>query len=162
MKFCKDCQHYDNGLCACPAFDRHRDPVYGHEPTCDLMRHREDACGQGARFFGPRGDKTTADKSESMVERVARASFNCWRDNGSRAGSWAARTPEFEDMSDDERVFAIDHARAVIAAMREPTAAMMTAAGWGDGEQECPSTLGQALLRVWHAMIDEALKEKPE
>jgi hypothetical protein len=60
--------------------------------------------------------------------------------------------------SEDEAYDALEtmNARAVIAAMREPTEAMMYA-GWqrgvfGDGE-------GEEMGPIWRAMIDEALKD---
>ena len=46
-------------------------------------------------------------------------------------------------------------ARAVIAAMREPTEAMINA-GWEDGNNGYGE--GEEMAPIWRAMIDEALR----
>jgi len=51
----------------------------------------------------------------AMVERVARASFKCWRDRMDEKGLHLDRGRAFEDMSESEREFAALHARAIIA-----------------------------------------------
>lgn len=55
-----------------------------------------------------------------MEERVARASFACWKMENSRVAN-------FEDINPDELAFAERHARAIIRAMREPTEAQYDA-----------------------------------
>jgi hypothetical protein len=59
------------------------------------------------------------------------------------------RGQAFEDMSESEQEFAYLHARAVIAALREPTDAMLTAAA---------SSFDEAPENIWRHMIDEILK----
>lgn len=89
-----------------------------------------------------------------MVERVARASFACWRENATRSGVHLDQGRTFEDLLEGGRSFAIHHARAVIAAMREPDDEMIQAAAdlWLRSD-DCPP--GEA---SWRVMIDEALK----
>lgn len=56
--------------------------------------------------------------TDSMVERVERASFACWRKRMTKLGLHMDKGQTFEDMSESEREFARIHARAVIAAMQ--------------------------------------------
>lgn len=88
----------------------------------------------------------------NMIERVARASFKYW---AKRKGM----DFKFEDMPSDELEFALGHAKAAIAAMREPSEGMIDAgansAGWHSAEEptyEAP--------KCYKAMIDAALKEE--
>lgn len=79
---------------------------------------------------------------KSMIERVARAI-------ALQEGVIAGETSDFADWHWEEF---IDHARDVLAAIREPTASMMSAAHnrlAGDG----------AVEDVYRAMIDAALGE---
>jgi len=81
-----------------------------------------------------------------MVERVARASFVAW--SGERKNG-----KTFEDMPTWEREWCLNHARAMIEAMREPTVEMLVAAYAIVGIPERP-----VLANGYRAMIDEALK----
>ena len=87
-----------------------------------------------------------------MVERVARAMFA--RENRARDG-W---TWEREIENVDLRTYWLDSARAAIAALREPTEAMLMAAREDSGaytsnaEQDC-----EPYLEAWQEMIDAAL-----
>lgn len=93
-----------------------------------------------------------------MSDRVARASFECWRKRMTEKGRFIEKGQAFEDMCESEQEFAHIHALAVIAAMREPTKAMLSV--------DCPMTMGTEHLYVsegdlqivWNKMIDEALK----
>jgi hypothetical protein len=76
-----------------------------------------------------------------FVEKLAEALVNSWRQD-----SWANQT---EIGKDNAR----HSVRAVLAAMREPTEAMCSAAG-DDGHTDCVDA-----AEVWRAMIDTALKE---
>ena len=80
-----------------------------------------------------------------MVERVARASFDYWVETRPEKAGLT-----FEDNNEDEIAFAMEHARRCIAAMREPTQAMLTA-----GLLTSPD---QQLTYCWEAMIDAALR----
>lgn len=81
-----------------------------------------------------------------MIERVARASFACWRKRMDDLGMHQDKGREFEDMNESEHEFALMNACAMIEAMREPTAEM---------------TYDRRLLDVaiYIDMIDAALKE---
>ena len=76
--------------------------------------------------------------TDDMIERVARALADAERD----------RRPSMAEP------FAETLARAALAAMREPTDAMVDAAwtSWEDREGS------KGFVGVWQAMIDEALK----
>jgi hypothetical protein len=91
-----------------------------------------------------------------MIERVARASFDHWRSNANRLGIHLDKGQRFEDMDEGELRFALAHARAVIAALREPTAAMVDAVLPSIDRLE--SADGQ-INGVWRAMIDAALED---
>ena len=80
-----------------------------------------------------------------MVERVARALIE-------RIGSpW-----RYEDMDPSIKRLWQGHARAAIAAMREPTMAMMAAVDCAGEKKDWPS--GRAWIAGWQCMIDEALR----
>ncbi len=86
-----------------------------------------------------------------MIERVARASFACWRTRMDELGHHLDKGRNFEDMSESESEFAIMNARAVIEAMREPSKAMMDAGRpWAYSDKLPPN--------CWIKMIDAALK----
>jgi len=79
-----------------------------------------------------------------MVERVARASFAAWaknRDNGK----------VFEDMTDSEREWCMEHAREMIKALRGPVTDAMYMRGQAFMQTGHPD-------QVWNAMLNEALK----
>ena len=79
--------------------------------------------------------------TESMIERVERCIMN---------------TPGWRGT----RVHAKHVARAAIKAMREPTEAMLTATNWGEMfEGRNPQETAFRFLKVWQAMIDEALQD---
>lgn len=77
--------------------------------------------------------------SGEMVERVARA---------------IATTARFPNFTDEVRDTFLPHARAAIAAMREPTETMRDAGTMADEDQWAGNP-----PRVWRAMIDAALAE---
>lgn len=90
----------------------------------------------------------------TMIEKVARASFACWRQRMIDTG----QKPEMEhldwdDMSDSEQEFAFLHARAAIQAMRAPTTGMRDAYRCDELWRDLNS------VQVWHLWIDAALKE---
>jgi len=94
-----------------------------------------------------------------MVERLARASFACWRDRMDELGEHLDRGRTFEDMSDQEREFAYLHAKAVLQALREPTPGMEARGNDAAFEQQgCPSDFSFCAVETWRAMVDEALK----
>jgi hypothetical protein len=76
----------------------------------------------------------------TMIERVARATHNHSREH---ANSWDELLPYYHNKYRQD-------ARAAIAAMREPTEAMINAGDRTDHDVEAAT--------VWQAMIDEALK----
>ena len=82
----------------------------------------------------------------TLLEKVARASFACWRKRMDELGHHLDMGHEFEDMTEQETEFAL------LNAMREPTETMDNA-----GEQWCDQT---SAMVVWQAMIDAALNEK--
>lgn len=86
----------------------------------------------------------------NMVEKVARASFKCWRDRMTELGHHLDKGQTFEDMDDSEKEFAFIHARAVIEAMREPTEEMI--------EPFRYTASDEYILRCWSSSIDAALK----
>lgn len=88
-----------------------------------------------------------------MVEKVARASFKCWRDRMTEQGKYKPEDgydQAFEDMSESERELSYIHARAVIEAMRVPVGAMIDAGK--------PWAVGNAPPNCWLRMIDAALR----
>lgn len=88
----------------------------------------------------------------TMIEKVARASFNCWRKRMTELGHHMDKGQTFEDMSDSERDFAFMNARAMIEAMREPTEGMLSV-----DYPDMPA--GGSILEIYQDMIDAALKE---
>jgi hypothetical protein len=91
----------------------------------------------------------------TMIEKVARASFACWRKRMDELGHHLDRGQTFEDMGESEKEFALLNARAMIEAMREPSEGMEIAAGrdhCGDDHYGPHET--------WRRMIDAALNEK--
>lgn len=88
--------------------------------------------------------------SESMVERVARASHEFFRP--------LYKLPPWEDIPDTHKSVGLQHARALLATMRESTPGMWPAGGrtqpvepWNDLEPEMWARI------QWAAMIDAAL-----
>src|SRR5260221_14106008 len=98
-----------------------------------------------------------------MIERVARASFAAWRQRMIETGQCPeAIASTFEDLNESEREFAFIHARAAIAAMREPNGIMATAGG-DTAFRERRMIYGIPSIdtcAVYRAMIDAALAEK--
>lgn len=99
-----------------------------------------------------------------MIERVAKASFECWRKRMDKLGLHLDKGQEFEDMTERELAFAYENARAMIAAMREPTKEMLQNCAAIDFVD--PSSMLNRYNRCkdyakisWQAMIDAALKE---
>lgn len=86
----------------------------------------------------------------TMVEKVARASFACWRKRMDELGLHLDKGRTFENMSKSELEFALDNSRAVIAAIREPSEEML--------DLHPPFVSKQEFLASYKAMIDAALK----
>ncbi len=85
--------------------------------------------------------------ASEMVLRVARV-------------LWGNRQPvAFDDLHDSLKVQIIDHARAAIKAMREPTDDMVEKAFDGSTFQ-CAGD--DEITEGWRVMIDQALKGTPE
>ena len=81
-----------------------------------------------------------------MIERMAKALYhNQWLD-GVNHPAW-----EHAEGGGQERDFWLNQARIALAAMREPTEAML----------EAPVAREQDARDVWKHMIDAALKEAP-
>jgi hypothetical protein len=79
---------------------------------CALARHATSALRRNW------GDAAMTD----MIERVARASFECWRKRRVESGERPdLANATFDDVKGDEREFALLHAREVIAAMESLT-----------------------------------------
>ncbi len=94
---------------------------------------------------------------DDMIERVARASFLYWRENATRKGFHLDRPQTFDEMQPDEREFALGHARAIIAALREPTEEMLAAGIDRLCQEDMPETCaGEA----YQAMIDVILSKR--
>ena len=91
----------------------------------------------------------------NMIEKVARASFACWRKSMDELGEHLDKGHEFEDMTEQEMKFAFAHARAAIEAMREPTEAMLEAVSSFNDIKH----IDQDPSYYWPLMIDAALKE---
>lgn len=87
-----------------------------------------------------------------MIEKIARASFTCWRKRMDELGYHLDKGKTFEDMSDSEREFAFMNAKAVIEAIREFTDEMFDAS-------DSQLVRGE-LEQNWQNVIDAALKEK--
>lgn len=103
----------------------------------------EQLCGAGT------GDETVM----GMIERVARASFDFWK-----ATQPGKEHLKFEDLVnlDHEDEFAIAHARALVAVMRDPTDQMITA-----GNDVIPDNASYEdnAANAYRAMIDAALAD---
>lgn len=84
----------------------------------------------------------------NMIEHAARA-MDPW------AWDWA------EYLDPEYRAKALNQARAVIAAMRKPTGAMLEAAREADYEDVSELSTANDLI-IWKAMIDAALEDHPE
>jgi hypothetical protein len=82
-----------------------------------------------------------------MVERVARTIWDEWSLWGSPIRE---AKPNWADLTADQQGIGRRIARAAIEAMREPSPAMHRAGA---------ASVGSAAGRVWHAMIDTALKD---
>lgn len=103
-----------------------------------------------------------------IVDRVARASFACWRKRMDELGHHLDKGRRFEDMGDSELEFAHMNARAMIEAHgaalaaagfvivpREPTEAMLSAVHFSaDAEFH-----GASPDYAWRAMIAAAPKD---
>lgn len=93
-----------------------------------------------------------------MIEKVARAIWE--KATPLKPGPWNDDLNKWDRASDQERFICMGQARAAIAAMQEPTEAMI-----GAGEQahyRYPSHIDNARAkteRAWGAMIDAALKD---
>lgn len=81
-------------------------------------------------------------ESESIVERVAKALWEAYRDSIPAN----AEIPHWEDVGEYGRKTYRAYARAAISAMREPTEEMRRAASFDQTDED------------WRAMIDAALK----
>jgi hypothetical protein len=96
-----------------------------------------------------------------LVERVARAIHGVDRSIMAAGGAGGTLT-EWETESESARRLYRLHAKAAIAAMREPTEAMVRA-GLRSDAANCLSSHGPSAragrLDVWRAMIDVALKD---
>lgn len=91
-----------------------------------------------------------------MIERVARASFKCWRDRMDELNLHMDKGRRFEDMNENELEFAYMNARAMIEAMREPTDEMIQAGYINEGSSGVDKDY---IKEVYELMIDAALKE---
>lgn len=80
-----------------------------------------------------------------VIERAARAAFECW--------DFPCR--RFDSLSSDDQEHWREIARAAIEAMREPTPEML-GAGWPHTADPC---WVEDVRKAWGAMIDAALKE---
>lgn len=91
--------------------------------------------------------------SNKMIERVARASFSCWRKRMDDLGYHDVINRSFEDMSEQEHEFLFIHARAAIEAMREPTEEM------ANNYYVLSHKTEIFYVSVWQRSIDAALKD---
>ena len=111
----------------------------------------------------------------SMVKQIARASFTHWRQNANQLGVHMEKGQHFEDMTEGEMRFALAHARANIAALREPNEEMIecmaratvNSDGWNWDKDRLPCHTSKDDYRVsarevWVAGIDAALAGEPE
>ena len=85
-----------------------------------------------------------------MIERVAKAIVEKINELEGYGTSW-------EDAPPEQREAMYPLARAVMEAIREPTAAMLEAEPDDDGEFSKENSIFHA-RQFWQAMIDEALK----
>ncbi len=96
--------------------------------------------------------------SNQDIERVARAIFANWREQMIKDGEDPDQVATtYEALSEPEKIYALGNARAAIAAMREPSEAMLRAGkramgSYGAHDCEVPAS------EIWKTMIDEALK----
>ncbi len=89
-----------------------------------------------------------------MVEKVARASFACWRKRMDELGHHLDKGQAFEDMSESEMEFALLNARAMIETMREfKLAPMIINSHFG---AERLNGFGKV---TWDYLIDAALNQ---
>lgn len=88
-----------------------------------------------------------------MVERVAAAMYLHGPSTLVIPSGWPF--PEWEEADQSIKDCWRDYARILIAAMREPTEAMVVAAG---KENELAATPEADATAAWQTMIDEALK----
>ena len=101
----------------------------------------------------------------TQIEKVARASFACWRKRMDELGHHLDMGHAFEDMTASEREFAFLNARAMIEAMRDPSDGMLDA-GVAAREKIMPTLPKGAVVAehpagtIFVAMIDAALKEE--
>lgn len=92
-----------------------------------------------------------------MVERVARAIWGAFRVWGPPIRS---DKPAWEYLGESNQHLACEMARGAIAAMREPTEAMVDA-GRAKDDRTTPYVQAEECEVHWCAMIDAALKEPP-
>lgn len=102
--------------------------------------------------------------SNEMIERVARASFNCWRKRMTELGHHLDKSQTFEEMKSSEAEFALIHAKAIIEAMREPTDDMIQAGLNSTNTrlniEGSAITVNLAKMKIrYQAMMQAALKE---
>jgi hypothetical protein len=83
-----------------------------------------------------------------MVERVAKAVHKLWCEFNEETGL-------YEDLTPKEKEFSILASRAAIAAMREPTEAMILAC---HGAPDLHPDDAHGIVESWQSMIDEALR----
>ncbi len=101
--------------------------------------------------------------TDDLIERAARAiDPSAWevevvREDGSRASAIPAWSPEL----DERRKVAVSKARAVIAALREPSGAMLEAGEVAISFEEGIWFTGHVRAASWRAMIDKLLEQKP-
>jgi hypothetical protein len=98
-----------------------------------------------------------------MIERVARASFTCWRNRMTEKGQLLDKGQTFEDMSSSEQEFAYIHARAIISAMLEPTdemieSGLISTVMWQDIKGSALIVNRAKMKLRYQAMIDRALE----
>jgi hypothetical protein len=88
-----------------------------------------------------------------MIERCAKAIVDSYNEGPGLRSDW-------EFLSEWQRDFARNQARAVLAAMREPTEEML--APYEDAMTEWWGNAEEMAENVWHEMIDAALSEKTQ
>jgi hypothetical protein len=96
--------------------------------------------------------------TDTMIERVAIALENELRrqHEGEYLVRYFPRGPGSDWLTVDGNIYVTPLVRAILAAMREPTEAMLDAAE----DKECQSPRGTARA-MHHAMIDAALTDQP-
>lgn len=103
--------------------------------------------------------------SSSMIERVARASFKCWRERMTKQGRHLDKGQTFEDMSESELEFALLHARAAIEAAGVPDLIGALRVAREKLQIECGGATeykGGMPTQILLPMIDAILKEQSE